>query len=188
MTIQCDKRPSRFRAERDKRSSRRGLTITEVLVSTLLVGTMLNTAMVTFAHIRRASTVESTRGKAYRLAWEMINETMSLPASSTATASPLPAQRQRFDDLRQYDGWDRSPPVDVVGNAVADDQWRREVRVDAIDSFGNPVVSGATTSPQTRARITVTVYQNQTVAAVLSQIRSFDGSRSDTPDGPSGRL
>ena len=119
------------------KSPRRGLTLTEVSIASLLVGVMAIGAMrsVGVAARTRATIVKGLNGSG--LAEQLLSEVLRAKYEDPDEAgAPLgtdtgeAAPRANFDDVDDYQNWDASPPVDSAGVLVPGyTGWRREVFV-----------------------------------------------------------
>lgn len=162
--------PSRLamsRRERRLRRSgdaprRRGITLAEVSVSTMLVGILLVASLKSSSFLTNESALSSDRTRAERLAQSLAVEILSLPfadpevdeASLGPDAGEATATRSQFDDVDDYHNWSASPPQSRLGHDLAGfDGWKREVEVEHVA----PAALSASASETGLKRITVTV-------------------------------
>lgn len=147
-------------------SKRHGLTIVEVMVSSLLVGLILVASLNTLGSvlITRRNAVSLQIGPC--LASEMMSEIMQKayadpenPNSSIGLdASETAGLRRTFDDVDDYNGWTQTSPLREDGTALDYAAgWKREVSVehvvsDTLESSSNSTglkrIFVAVTSPE----------------------------------------
>lgn len=155
---------------------RRGFTLLEVMVSTVLVGTILAGALTTVGSVlrQRSRGVDSIRGML--LAEQLLSEILAqnyvepdeLPLFGPELSELL--SRETYDDVDDYHGWDRSPPQDRSGAALEGFAgWRRRVTVEFVDP-AQP--SGTTLTDRRAKRITVEALQGGTVRARLQGLKT----------------
>ena len=143
-----------------------------LLVSVVLVGAMNVLGAAVSGRTKTANAV-----RAQLLAQQLMAEIQS---AAYVDAGLLPVfgpelleadgTRNNFDDVDDYNGWDRSPPESRNGAPLANSTgWRRTVVVERVDPLAP--LSPAPTDKGLK-RITVTVYQGATVAARLVALRS----------------
>lgn len=120
-----------------RETRRRGLTLIEVIISTMLTGVVMLAALNSLGAASRASLSSSQRAQATALASDLMNEVMGqayLDPDGSPTFGPetgeSTATRADFDDIDDYAGWNASPPQDIAGNdSPMGSDWRREVAV-----------------------------------------------------------
>jgi len=124
-----------------------GVTLTEVVVSSMLIGMVLVGAMNVVGGALKTRRVAVAQLDGPRLADELLAEILSQPYEdpeepdgsrglNTGEAAP----RANFDDVDDYENWTQSPPVDQDGTALSQyTGWTREANVWWADRiFGNP--------------------------------------------------
>jgi len=160
-----------------KQRRRRGLSLIEVSISTLLVGLVLVASMRSLGHVVRSRGTTSVNSRGLALAGQLITEILNTDYED-AGGSPefgresgeFGGDREDFDDVDDYDGWSASPPEDQDGNALPNSaNWQREVTVQFVDPNNPATVSG---SEQGLKRITVTVRLDGTIVAESTALRS----------------
>ncbi len=160
-----------------RKPKRQGLSLIEVVVSTLLVGIMLIGAMNCLGAVIRGRMEISHEARAPQLAQQLMAEILNTEYQDTG---PLPLfglevgelgiNRLDFDDVDDFNGWSKSPPQHRDGTPVANSSgWSREVTVQWVDP-NNP--SSPSGSDQGLKRITVTVRRNGIVVAQIFALRS----------------
>src|SRR4051794_29834325 len=150
--------------------SKRGLTLIEVVASTMIVSLMAVAALNALAAATKSSNSIGNRAVAAGLADELMSEIVMQPYSdpdgspvlgreSGESASP----RSAFDDVDDYDGWNASPPQYRDGTVIPDrTNWRQRVSVTYVVPT-NPTQS--TSSDQGAKLIRVRIdYQGVTLA------------------------
>ena len=166
--------------------SRAGLSLVEVTVSSLLVGTIVVGSVSLLGASVRSFRVSSDLAKGPLLADALLAEIMSMPYHDPETASgnnstnsgELSATRQDFDDIGDYNGWSTSSVQDRQGNVISDYAgWSRSVVVEwARRDSGN--IHGTDTGLK---RIIVTVTAPDGTETVRAGMRSRDGSLEQLP-------
>ena len=114
-----------------------GMTLIEVLISTLFVSFLLIGALTGLSAATRANQASSEIAFASQLGEEMVAEIMSNAFKDPDGGSwigpdsaELSADRRTFDDVDDYNNWDQSPPLNRDGSArAAATGWRRQVTV-----------------------------------------------------------
>lgn len=171
----------RRRSSRTAQSeSRTGLSLVEVVVSTLLVGLVLAGAMQCLGGVLRGRTNAADAARAQHLAQQLMAEIVAQPYKDSSWLSYFGREldellisdgsRKRFDDVDDYVGWSSSPPEDQRGNDLPNlSGWRREATVAWVYP-SDP----ATVSPTDRGvkRITVTVRRDGKTLATLVALRA----------------
>lgn len=116
---------------------RPGFTIIEAVVSILIVGILLASAMNLVGASRVGQTITGQRQRAHLLASELMEEIMAQPYEESGPLvlnGPEPGEqngtRSNFDDVDDYDDWCGMPPQDRDGNGIAVvGNWSRCVKV-----------------------------------------------------------
>lgn len=147
------------------RRLRRGLTLMEVVVSTLIVGFMTVAALNGLGSATRSGDLAGNRGIAHGLADDLMSEILNTAYSDpngNAVFGLEPgetAPRTNFDDVDDYHNWNSQPPKTASGTTIPNrTKFRQRVTVEKV-SPADPtqVVSGA---DQGAKRICVTIECN----------------------------
>ncbi len=119
---------------------RRGISLVEVTVSTLIVGLIVVGAMQCLATATQSSETSADKTMATLLAEDLMEEILQLDYSEPddialfgIEAPEIASDRSDWDDVDDYDNWKSTPPVDQAGNALQDDTWMRTVIVEHVD-------------------------------------------------------
>jgi len=116
---------------------RRGLTLIEVVASTMIVSMMAVAALNALAAATKSSNSIGNRAVAAGLADELMSEIL-MQSYSDPDGSPVfghefgesTTVRSAFDDVDDYDGWNASPPQYRDGTVIPDrSDWRQRVSV-----------------------------------------------------------
>jgi type II secretory pathway pseudopilin PulG len=116
---------------------RPALSLIEVVASTMIVGLMAVAALNSLGAATRSSESIGNRAVALGLADELMSEVMQSPYGDP-TQTPVfgresgePSEpRSAFDDVDDYDGWNKSPPQYRDGTTMPDrGDWRHRVSV-----------------------------------------------------------
>ncbi len=141
---------------------RRGLSLIEVVASTMIVGLMAVAALNSLGAATRSSESIGNRAVALGLADELMAEIMqaayedpsqtpSFGRESGEAASP----RSGFDDVDDYEGWNQSPPLYRDGTTMPDRAlWRHRVLVQRV-APNNPTLVSGTDQGAKRIRVTI---------------------------------
>ena len=161
---------------------RGGLSLIEVVASTMIVGLMAVAALNSLGAATRSSESIGNRAVAMGLADDLMSEILQ-SAYSDPNQTPVfgresgePAgPRSAFDDVDDYHGWNQSPPQYRNGTTMPDrSQWRHRVEVARVVP-GNPAQTAG--SEQGAKRIHVTVeYRNQVLAEQVAIRTNTDES------------
>jgi MSHA pilin protein MshD len=157
---------------------RRGFSLIEAAVSTLVVGLLLVAAMGTL-HAAKATQVSiALRSRASAMAQSVMNEALALsyadPNQSAAfgpEAGETGATRALYDDVDDLHGLDETPPRDRDGAALdgaAISKWRRRVIIAWVDATDFAAERNADTGVK---RIKVEVYYAGKPMATLVSVR-----------------
>lgn len=179
-------RPATFRIPR----RRQGLSLVEVVMSTLLVGLVLVGAMNLLGAVVRGRTKAADLARGQRLTQQLMTEILN--SAYKEDGSELGADyilnallvvigqetRSQYDDVDDFHGWDETPLFARGGSLIPNTSgWRRRVAVAWVDPVDPGIVVG---SDQGVKRITVTVQRNGQTIAQLACLRS-DGYPPVTP-------
>jgi MSHA pilin protein MshD len=175
------------RKQRNARpAQRRGLTLVEVVVSTLLTAFMLAVAMQAMAGStlswQASGRVKDGTGLAQQLMTEIMSQQYREAGLLAALGIDLPEileNRSIWDDVDDYDGLNNSPPRDRSGNALPGySGWRAQVRVDYV-KVASPMTT--TFGDEGLKRIIVTVTDPAGRVTVLVGFRSRYGALEQAP-------
>ncbi len=161
---------------------RPGLSLVEVVISTLIVGLMIVPALQSTSSALRASREISRHGQGVGLAESLMAEILQTEYQEPddtpefgIEGSEDPANsgpRTLWDDVDDYFLWDASPPRAKDGTPLPNlDGWRRTVRVVNVDPDNLSAVL-ADNDDQGVKRITVTVEHNGQEVAQLVAIQT----------------
>jgi MSHA pilin protein MshD len=148
----------------------RGLSLMEVVASTMIVGMMSVAALNSLGAATRSSHSIGNRAVAMGLADELMSEilqqpyeeptqTVSFGRESGESATP----RSGFDDVDDYNGWSQSPPQYRSGTTIPDrTNWTHRVQVSRVSPTNLTTTS---VTDQGVKRITVTIEHDGEVVA-----------------------
>lgn len=143
-------------------SRRTGLSLVEVVVSTLMVGLLMTAAITsvgtaTSSH-RKTSEVSSARMLGHELMSEILDQAYEddmTPTFGLEVDELSGTARQLFDDVDDYHGWTSSPPVTADGTEMTNSsRYGRSVTVQFVDPDDVDTVVGSDMGVK---RISVTV-------------------------------
>ena len=155
---------------------RYGFSYVEVLVSTLIVGGMMVTAMNLLGSVVKSRTTSGNYARAALLAQQMICEITgvsyidgSSPVFGLETGEST-GNRSLFDDVDDYHGWTETPLKTRDNSTIANTTgWTRSVSVAWVD----PALPSTTVaSDQGVKRITVTIQRSGQTLATISLLRA----------------
>lgn len=160
-----------------RRSTRTGLNLVEVVVSTMLVAVVLIGAMSCVGAVIRGRLATGNTGQGQLLLQQLVSEILEqnyLEPIDTPTfgreTSESGGQRTNWDDVDDYHLWSSNPPEDRDGNALPNlTNWQREVVVEWVDPTNPSLTVG---SDMGLKRITVTVRHNGQIVAQEAVLRS----------------
>ena len=170
------------RAKRSARTScRRGLSLTEVVVSTMLVGIVMVGALATIGAVFRTQRTNENQYKSPVLAHHLMSEILQMAYEDPGgapqfgrEATEVAGTRADWNDVDDYDGWSATPPQTQDGSVLPNlDGWTRSVQVQYLLPGSAPVVTG---SDQGLKLITVTVTDPAGKGTMLSAMRSRWGA------------
>jgi hypothetical protein len=156
---------------------RTGLSLVEVVISTMLVGTILIGAMKCVGGVIRGrrQTADSVQARRFvdQLMAEILEndyqEPLGVPVFGCESGESGTV-RTDWDDVDDYHLWTASPLEDKSGNALANSAgWQRDVLVEWVDPSNPATTVGA---DQGVKRVTVTVQRNGEVVAKEVALRS----------------
>ncbi len=155
---------------------RRAFTLVESVMSILIIGVMLVTALDTVGAAAKAEFMMSERNKGYHLAEALLSEVCQQPYSDAVTLGTIGTEagetgltRAKFDDVDDYHNWSGAPQ-DKNGVAIAGaDDYTLSVTI----AWVSPDNLAATKLADTKVKkITVTGTRGGRVVAVLSAYRT----------------
>ncbi len=139
-------------------SSRRGLTLAEVVVSTFLVGILLTAALSSVGGALRSTAATATRSDASSLANMLLEEIVIMPYEDPnqtpsfgfeSGESFASGTRTLADDVDDFNGFSQSPPKDRNGTPIPGyTGWTWTVAVSASNNpFAMMIVTVVVTAP-----------------------------------------
>ncbi|MCP4246850.1 MAG: hypothetical protein GY778_07355 [bacterium] len=170
---------------------RRGLSLTEVVVSSFIVGVVLVGAMNVLGGAVRTNRVAATKLAGPALAQQLMTEVLGARFEDP-DETPLfghepaedqsPTQRPDFDDVDDYDDWSASPPETKDGTEIPGyTGWTRTVTVFNVDpALPSQTLPDASTTGGLK-RITVTVTDPQGAVTTLAALRCRWGAVEQEP-------
>lgn len=156
------------------RANRRtGLALIEVVVCTLLVGTLLLTSLKTLGSVYRFRGENSDEQRGIYLAEEILSRIEMLPYNDPEGGSLLGREsfesyfNSPFDDMNDFHGFSESPPTDQSGGSLpgfADWAWSVQF------AYVDPNDLSRTFSNQRAMVSTITIQKNSNVVATLQTV------------------
>lgn len=130
---------------------RRGLSLIEVIASTMIVGLMTVAALDSLGAATRSAESIGNRAVALALADELMSEIVQLPyedPTQTVVFGREPGEaaspRAGFDDIDDYKSWNQSPPQYRDGADIPDrTRWRQRANVRLVSPTSPWIVSAA---------------------------------------------
>jgi prepilin-type N-terminal cleavage/methylation domain-containing protein len=155
---------------------RSGLSLLEVLISTMLIGVCLVAALRAVGMTLSTQTGLSDGAVAEALACDLLTEILAKDYQDSTQAATLqadlderPTDKTSFDDVDDYHLWQESPPQDRQGQTIAGlTGWQRSVRVEFVEA-ADPTRDA--TSDTGLKRITVEVAKSGQLRASQSGLR-----------------
>ncbi len=169
--------PRTARTEVRGSARRRGFTLVETVVSTLLVGVVVVAALNTVSASMVGRQKMGDRGHAQLLAQDLMVEILQ-QAYEEPDDTPIfgressenGGSREEYDDVDDYHGWSSSPPEYKDGTEIPNlDGWSRSVSVARVDPHDLPGNVGSDTGVK---RIVVTVTRHDATLATLVAVRA----------------
>jgi type II secretory pathway pseudopilin PulG len=160
-----------------KRRLRLGMSLIEVVMSTLLVGVVLVGAMSLLGAAVRGRSKATDLARGQQFAQQLMTEILNMAYGEGGSLGPdpvvlilIPEVRSQFDDVDDFNLYWDSPLLTRSGGVIANTSgWRRSVDV----AWVNPSSpSTAVGSDQGVKRITVTVQRSGQTVAQLTSLRS----------------
>jgi hypothetical protein len=163
-----------------RRKTRRGGSLLEVSLSTLMVGLLMVGSLSTVGASKRHENSTGNNLVSQQLAYGLMNEILQqayIEPGGTATPTlgketgENTGNRSLFDDVDDYHGWTASPPQDRNGNALAGATgWTNSVTV----TWADATTLAATSSVNTGLKkITVTTSKGGKTYSTLTSYRSI---------------
>lgn len=139
-----------------------GLTLIEVVASTMIVSLMAVAALNALAAATKSSNSIGNRAVAAGLADDLMSEILMQPYSDSDGSPTFGHEsgestniRSACDDVDDYDGWNAKPPQYRDGTVIPDrTDWRQRVAVSYVTPT-NPTQSSATDQGVKRIRVTI---------------------------------
>lgn len=155
------------RARVPTRTGRRGITIMEAAVSTIIVATMLVASLNAVAASRTIRGRVADRVRAQQLAMDLLSEILQQGFANPSTPA---ASRAAWGYVDDYNGLVDSPPQTKSGTPIPDcTAWARTVTV----QWADPTTFAPTAATNTGARlITVSVTRGSLVLASMTALRT----------------
>jgi len=172
---------------RSQHQCRLGLSLVEVAVSSLLVGTVAIGSLSMLGASVRTQTATNNLLDGPRLADELLAEIMSMPyedptetgAALGLDSDELGTSRTDFDDVDDYVSWSNSPPEDKDGNEHTEYVgWSRSVTVGWARLLNGNIFNGYDTGLK---RILVTVTSPEGDLTTRFGFRFKEGSLEQAP-------
>ena len=155
---------------------RRGISMAETVVSTLLIGFVLVSTLQIVGPMARSTSVHADRLVAANLAIELTEEIATKRWTSPVLGDPdsigpdLGETRSTYDDVDDFDTWSASPPMLSTGiSNTALTGWVRRVHVDHVFVSDASTVSGTYTGLK---RVTVIVLKGEVELARIESLHS----------------
>jgi prepilin-type N-terminal cleavage/methylation domain-containing protein len=141
---------------------RNGLTLIEVVVSSMIVGVLMVAVLKTLIGATLSSESAGNRAVAIGLADDLMTEILKAKYVDPG-ASPTfgletgegNTSRAAFNDVDDYNGWSEQPPQAKDGTAMTDrSDWRRRVTIDRV-TVADPTQTSATETGVKRIKVDV---------------------------------
>ena len=140
---------------------RPGLSLVEVIVSTLLVGLLLTASLLSVGSAARTTTAATETCDAMYLAQQLLEEISILPYEDPnqtpvfgmeSGENSSPAARTQADDIDDFAGWSESPPKDRNGNNLPNySGWSRTVNVIPVAGSSDRTIEVTVNAPKGRS-------------------------------------
>lgn len=161
--------------------NRRGISMAETVISTLIIGFVLVATLQIVGPIVRSTSVHADRLVAVNLANELTEEIAMKAWTSPILNDPDSMgpgggeTRSTFDDVDDFHGWSSSPPkLSSEQSNLFLDGWTRSVKVAHVELSDAMTVSATYTGLK---RVSVTVSKN---GVTLAQVDSLHSMSADT--------
>jgi len=146
------------------RTSHRGMSLIEALISLLIVGIMAAGGLAAAGHAARMKTVGTDRVIGDRLATFMLDEVLSKQLIRRSMSPVNGRERSTFTCIDDYLGYRQSPPRDSAGVLMEADDWEWSVDIDRCDASGQSQTHGS------MRRVTVRVSRDGATKATVSTV------------------
>ncbi len=174
---------------RTQRAKRRGgLSLVEVVVSSLLVGLVMVASLRSTGAVFRTWSVAADQAVGQAIVQHLMSEVIQAryedpeetPVFGHEPAeAQSPTNRNDFDDVDDYHGWSVSTPEQKDGTPLSDyASWQRDVTIALVDPDDPTTVSG---TDEGLKRITVTATSPQGQQTTLVALRSRLGMLEQAP-------
>jgi type II secretory pathway pseudopilin PulG len=149
----------------------RGLTLIEVVASTMIVGMLAVATLNSLGAATRSADTIGNRAIAAGLADELLSEIVQQAYIDPNSSSPVfghesgesTTLRSAFDDVDDYNGWTSSPPKYRDGTTIPNrTNWRQTVAVTWVVP-SNPFQTSISDQGAKQVRVTIE-YRNQVLA------------------------
>jgi type II secretory pathway pseudopilin PulG len=168
-------------------AARRAFTLVEAALSTVIVAVVAVAGMNAGSIATKSRKSADQASVARELALNLLSEVSSLPYAdpdpdATAALGPdkgdvMDSRLPRTaDDCDDYNGFTLSPITDKTGNALTNDRWSMQVRVDWLDVADPNTRSNAETGLK-RIRITVTRNAQNVLTLHTMRAKDMDAAR-----------
>jgi len=164
--------------------ARRGITLAETVISTLLIGFVLVSTLQIIGPMVRSNVVHANRLVAANLANELSEEIATKRFTDPdvdsgdalgVDAGESSATRATFDDVDDYNGWTSMPPkLSTNQSNVSLNGWKRSVTVKHV------LLSNVNTSSPTRTGVKKIVVIVKKDGVELARVKSFHTQAADT--------
>jgi type II secretory pathway pseudopilin PulG len=163
-----------------RRTCRKGMTLVEAMISTVIVGVMIAMVLHTFGSVAKGRRIQVDREVAAALARQLLSEVVQASYEDTGSSpdfgresSEGGSSRAKCDDVDDYHNWSASPPEAKDGTEIGHlDGWARSVSV----VYVNPANLSASGSDQGLKRVTVTVTDPRGATTSVVALRSEGGA------------
>lgn len=160
-------------------SPRRGFSLLEVAISSLLVGVVMVGSMRVLGQSIQSQRLASERMQGQYLAEGLLSESLQLaymqPGAESSSigreSGENPRVRSTLNDVDDFDGYNATPPRNVDGSTINGlDGWRRVVRVQWVDP--NNIEQVRTVETRLK-RVQVDVYFQDRLVATATGLKAY---------------
>lgn len=175
-------------------SGRRGMTLIEATITMAIVSGLMVASVATLSASARARQVQSSYGRGYVLAQDLLEEILSVrylepedPPTFGREQGEHANNRNGWDDVDDYNGWSTTTPKHKSGGGTLPGLggWSQQVSVVWADP-NNPAADSAT--DQGLVRITVTVTDPRGRQSILTGLRGRQSIFDTAPSEPGSRV
>lgn len=166
------------------RRRHRGLSLAEVIVSTMLIGLLMAAALASVGGAARSTTAAAEGSDALCLARQLLEEITVQPYEDSNQTPGFgletgevgaPGARTMCDDLDDYNDWSDSPPKDRTGTAIPGySGWSRTADVQKVKASDKTPISDGSADEGLRL-VTVTVNAPTGRTITINAFRSKTG-------------